>query len=193
MHIGLPLVFALALLGACAPSVAGMSPSDEFMSRLYTYCGQAFEGTIVSDDAADDSWRSETIIADIAECPEDQVRIPLHVGDNRSRTWIITQGEDGILGLRHQHNHEDGSPDALTMYGGLAGPDSTAARQSFPADDATKALFDAQDIPVSKQNVWAIEIRPSDALLAYELKRPERFFRVEFDLSNPVDRPPAPW
>ena len=64
---------------------------------------------------------------------------------------------------------------------------------NFPADDATKALFDAKGIPQSKENTWAIEVRPTHTLFAYEMERPNRFFRVEFDTSKPVATPPAPW
>jgi len=34
-------------------------------------------------------------------------------------------------------------------------------------------------------NVWAIEVEPGH-LFAYELRRPERHFRVEFDLTRPL-------
>jgi hypothetical protein len=30
-------------------------------------------------------------------------------------------------------------------------------------------------------------------VFAYELRRPARFFRVEFDLTRPVAPAPAPW
>jgi hypothetical protein len=35
------------------------------------------------------------------------------------------------------------------------------------------------------ENVWAMEVHPA-RMFAYELRRPGRFFRVEFDLSRPV-------
>ena len=41
-------------------------------------------------------------------------------------------------------------------------------------------------------NVWAVEVIPGRTF-AYELRRPNRFFRVEFDLTKPVAAPPAPW
>ena len=41
-------------------------------------------------------------------------------------------------------------------------------------------------------NVWAIEVYPA-SMFAYELRRPKRYFRVEFDLSRPVAPPPPPW
>ena len=57
---------------------------------------------------------------------------------------------------------------------------------NFPADQSTKDLFDREGIPVSKQNVWAVEVRPT--VFRYEMARPNRFFQVEFDTSAPVKR-----
>ena len=48
------------------------------------------------------------------------------------------------------------------------------------------------DASVSTTNVWAMEHLPGK-LFAYELKRPGRFLRVEFDLSKEVAAPAAPW
>jgi hypothetical protein len=81
----------------------------------------------------------------------------------------------------------------LTQYGGFAATPADALRQEFPADQATKDLFDRENIPVSKSNVWAVEIDASSSLFAYELRRPNRFLRVEFDMSKPVAAPPTPW
>ena len=128
----------------------------------------------------------------VRDCSEDEIRIPLHVGDNRSRTWVIHR-VDGRLALHHDHRHEDGNPDVLTWYGGSSNDQASGSRMNFPADEATRTLFDAEGIPQSKDNVWAVEVRPSHTLFAYELKRPNRFFRVEFDTSKPVETPPAPW
>ncbi len=64
----------------------------------------------------------------------------------------------------------------------------TAARQEFPADAFSKALFEREKIPASVNNVWAMEVHPG-RLFAYELRRPGRFFRVEFDLARPVAPP----
>jgi hypothetical protein len=41
-------------------------------------------------------------------------------------------------------------------------------------------------------NVWAIEVHRK-RIFAYELRRPGRFFRVEFDLASPIASPPPPW
>jgi hypothetical protein len=37
-----------------------------------------------------------------------------------------------------------------------------------------------------------MEVQPGK-LFAYELRRPGRFFRAEFDLTKPVTPPAAPW
>jgi hypothetical protein len=182
--------FAL-IVTACASGPAA-PPVSAFEAALAPLCGKAFEGRIVSTDSQDDLWRAERLVMHVRGCETGLIEIPLHVGDDRSRTWVLMQVGDAWE-LRHDHRHETGEPDALTMYGGFASTPADALRQEFPADEATRALFDAQNIPVSKTNVWAVEIDPSSNIFAYELKRPERFLRVEFDTAAPVAAPPAPW
>tara|TARA_R110000868_G_scaffold141962_2_gene358937 strand:+ start:4168 stop:4746 length:579 start_codon:yes stop_codon:yes gene_type:complete len=188
MHIRTRFLCLLALpLGGCL-----QSPEADFWNSLTLLCGQAFEGEIVSDDAADDAWRAERVVMHMRDCSASEIRIPLAVGDDLSRTWVLTR-DKATMGLHHLHLHEDGSEDALTGYGGIATEDGSGTRQTFPADETTKALFDREGIPVSNANVWAIEVDPSESLFTYELARPGRFFRVEFDTSNPVPPPPQHW
>ncbi|GGC99266.1 hypothetical protein [Aquisalinus flavus] len=183
----LPLLCILLLPACDGQSVA----RSEFMGRLSQLCGKAYEGTIVSTDPQDDDWRAERIIMHVRDCNDDEIRIPLYVGEDASRTWIL-HDEGGRLALRHDHRHEDGTPDAITMYGGAATDDgNSGSRQNFPADEATKEIFDREGIPESKQNIWAIEVRPVSNLFAYEMARPGRYFRIEFDTSTPVDPPAA--
>ena len=127
----------------------------------------------------------------VRDCGADEIRIPFHVGEDRSRAWVVTRTVTGLR-LKHDHRHEDGSEDALTQYGGDTVSHGTAARQEFPADAFSKDLFVRENIPVSTANVWAMEVEPA-RLFAYELRRPDRFFRVEFDLARPVAAPPPPW
>lgn len=181
---------ALAL-GACATAPQAASPQDEFFANLGALCGQAFAGRVVTNDAADAAFASERLVMHVRECSEDAIRVPFHVGADRSRTWVVTRTETGLR-LKHDHRHEDGSEDALTQYGGDTVAGGSTARQEFPADDFSKTLFRANDIPASAENVWAMEVRPGETF-AYELRRPNRFFRVEFDLTAPVEPPPPPW
>lgn len=184
---------ALVFLAACATAPSG-PPDLPFAEGLTAACGKAFEGRVVSQDAADDKWRESRLVVHVRDCQDGVFRIPLSVGEDRSRTWVLSQvAGTGQWELRHVHRHEDGSLDALTGYGGISMSNPAAARQEFPADQPTKDLFDREGIPVSKANVWAVEVRSGRQLLAYELKRPERFFRVELDLSRPVEIPPPHW
>lgn len=182
----------LFCLVALSLTSCGQSPKSQFWDSLALLCGQAFEGEIVSQDADDDAWRAERVVMHVRDCSTSEIRIPLAVGDDRSRTWVFTR-DKGTLGLHHIHLHEDGSEDALSGYGGRAPAAGSGSRQDFPADEATKALFDREGIPVSITNVWASEVRPADAIFAYELSRPGRFFRVEFDTSKLVDPPLPHW
>jgi len=71
------------------------------------------------------------------------------------------------------------------MYGGDTADEGTAERQEFPVDQFSIDQFRAGGGEVSTTNVWAMEVRPGEAFV-YELSRPGRLLRVEFDLGRPV-------
>ena len=183
-------VFSLAACGSVPPPL----PADRFMARLQALCGKAFEGRVVTNDPGDASFAGKTLVMHVRKCREGEVRIPFHVGEDRSRTWIVTRTAAGLR-LKHDHRHENGAPDVLTMYGGDTATAGTDVRQEFPVDAESIALFTRTNRAVSTTNVWAMEAGPSH--FAYELRRPPipggRFFRVEFDLSRSVPAPPPPW
>ena len=185
------LLPAIALLVAgCASIDAPRSPQALFFERLTGLCGKAFEGRIASPPVpADDAFAGKRLVMHVRDCSKDEIRIPFHVGSDRSRTWVVTRTGDSLR-LKHDHRHEDGSADELTLYGGDSVGPGSASRQEFPADAFSRALFERRAIPQSTTNVWAIEVAPA---FAYELRRPGRFFRVEFDLARPVAAPPPPW
>lgn len=165
---------------------------DEYFERLTALCGQgAFGGQLVSNDAVDAGFKTATMIMGPATCEAQTVRIPFAVDEDRSRTWVITRTASGLR-LKHDHRHRDGSEDTLTQYGGDSLQGGSARRHEFPVDAETRALFVQEEIEVSNQNTWAVEIDPGE-LFAYEMSRPERLFRVEFDLRTPVEAPPPPW
>lgn len=178
-------------LASCAHSPGPRGPQDTYFDRLSSLCGKAFEGRIASPPvAADASFAGKKLLMHVRECTADTIRIPFHVGEDRSRTWVITRTATGLR-LKHDHRHEDGSEDVQTQYGGDTLTSGSASRQEFPADAYSKDLFIRGKIPQSATNVWAMEVTPS--LFAYELRRPSRFFRVDFDLTRPVAPPPPPW
>lgn len=185
------LIAALSALALSACATAPPSPQDAFFDHLSALCGQAFAGRVTTTDAADAAMASEVLVMHVRECSADEIRVPFHVGGNRSRTWVITRTSDGLR-LKHDHRHEDGSEDVLTQYGGDTIAPGSGSRQEFPADAYSKQLFLANGAAVSIDNVWAMEITPGQAFV-YELRRPNRHFRVAFDLTAPIMPPPPPW
>lgn len=184
-----PLV-ALLAAGCATPSEAPV-PADAFFDRLSALCGKAFEGRIASPPVeADAAFAGKRLVMHVRRCGAAEIRIPFHAGGDRSRTWVVSRTAAGVR-LKHDHRHADGSEDRLTQYGGDSAGPGSARRQDFPADEFSKSLFMAKKIPASTANVWAIEL--DSTIFAYELRRPGRFFRVEFDLSRPVAAPPPPW
>ncbi len=183
------MIGAAALLAAC--STSEKNPQDAFFANLSQLCGQSFEGAVISDEEADADWRKETLTIQVKDCSGSEIRIPLHVGENRSRTWVISK-TDGGLRLKHDHRHEDGSPDIVSQYGGDTQSKGTSYSQSFPVDEFSKKLFKLEGLDVSVTNVWALTIEPHETL-TYKLSRPGRLFEAQFDLTKAVPAPPPAW
>lgn len=186
---------ALCLLSACAsvPS-SSAAPVDDFLAALRKHCGQAFAGRVLTDmpASANSPFKDKLLVMHVRECGPDTIRVPFHVGDDRSRTWVLTRTVNGLR-LKHDHRHEDGASDKVTMYGGDTAAPGTAQRQAFPVDAGSIGSFRANGLTASVENTWAMEIVPGRRFL-YELSRPNgRLFQVEFDLSAPVPAPPPPW
>ena len=174
--------------------VACSAPDDQradFLGSLQPLCGNSYTGQVVSTQEVDAAWRAEALRLGPVACGANEVRLPLAVGADTSRTWIVRMSGSG-LSLRHQHLHADGEQDAVSMYGGFAAEGGTATRQDFPADEWTRTLFVDNDLPNSVANTWTLEIVPGETL-TYRLSRPEsvdgRDFRAEFDLAQPLSNP----
>ena len=174
-----------ASLSACATAPAPAPQQDAFMASLNALCGQRFEGRVVTTDAADADFARSRLIMHVRDCSADEVRIPFHVGDDHSRTWVINRNDDGGLTLKHDHRDAEGNPDGLHWYGGDTTSVGTANRQEFPVDAFSIELFNAGNAAVSTTNVWAVEVHPG-RIYAYELRRANRHLRVEFDLTQPL-------
>jgi hypothetical protein len=186
----LAVVLGLGLSMARATQVPA-TPQSRFFAALQGLCGRAFEGRVVTSDVADRAMAGQRLVMHVRACDGDTIRIPFHVGADRSRTWVLSRTATGLR-LKHDHRHEDGSEDRLTQYGGDTALPGTAARQEFPVDSFSRDLFTRENRAVSNTNVWAVEVHPG-RMFAYELRRQGRHFRVEFDLARPVDAPPPPW
>lgn len=183
------------LLAATLPAAEPSAAATDFIETLRPLCGQAFEGEVITDTPATpgpNPFAARPIVMHLRECGEDTVRIPLHLGEDRSRTWVITRTATGLR-LKHDHRHPDGEPDTLTLYGGNSAPGADAKRVDFPADAESQALFQREGRSVSMQNTWTLEHRVGESF-HYRLQRPEgRRFELRFDLRRPVTPPLPPW
>ncbi|CAN5772936.1 hypothetical protein BH23GEM6_BH23GEM6_20890 [soil metagenome] len=199
LNRALPILVALLIAPACAAGTqqvaesdrpaTGMQPTvenpqDVFFAHLASLCGRAFRGEALLASGA--GFEGEMIMH-VRRCEENEIQIPLHVGENRSRTWIITRTAQGLR-LKHDHRVEDGTDDPVTQYGGDTADRGTATRQSFPAD-----AFTAELLPEAATNVWTITLTPGERLHYHLTRHDEPRATFEFDLTDEVTPPPAPW
>jgi len=180
---------AMASLVMEAPLVS-IDSHNSYFNNIKQHCGKAFTGVVTEDNSNSDSFANKKLIMHVRKCTDSELQIPFHVGDDASRTWIITKTGSG-LSLKHDHRHEDGTNDISTMYGGHTTDAGWSTVQSFPADQYSKELFVQQGIPQSIGNTWQIYIYPRK--FTYRLIREGREFRVDFDLTKSVSTPAAPW
>lgn len=169
---------------AAATAEAPATAQDAFFANLTALCGQRFEGKVVTNEAADSDFAGKRLLMHVRDCSADEIRIPFWVGEDRSRTWVVTRTDSGLR-LKHDHRQPDGKTDPLHWYGGDTANEGTAERQEFPVDQESIDLFNANDASVSTTNVWAMEVHP-DKTFTYELRRPNRHFQVDFDLTKPI-------
>jgi hypothetical protein len=176
------------LLTACGADGAPAPEQEEFWAALRAHCGNAYAGQL-SDATA---YYRERVAGDAVlhflECDDDRIHIPFHMGENRSRNWILTRA-GGTIRLKHDHRHADGTEEEISQYGGDAPRPGLPTRQIFPADEHT-----ARILPERADNFWFFDF-VNDSTLHYGVHWPTagHSIRFEFDLSRPVPPPPRPW
>lgn len=154
-----------------------------FLNTLRTLCGAEYTGEVTFTNDPDSEFVGKELKMIVDTCETNLVRIPFHVGENTSRTWMLTYTEEDGLLLKHDHRHPDGTPEDLTMYGGYATDGGSPYRQHFPADDETAAM-----LPEASTNVWTMEIDREEMKFIYNLTRNDApRFRAEFDMSASWD------
>ncbi|GJM11339.1 MAG: hypothetical protein DHS20C11_36150 [Lysobacteraceae bacterium] len=162
----LSLARPLAFLLAMSATVSLHAEPTTFFERMASFCGMTFSGHEVPVGGNPARFEGQVMTATVASCEPNELRMPFVIGDDHSRTWVLTQSDDGALTLKHDHRHEDGTPDEVTNYGGTAKQPGNSWQVSFPAD-----AFTAELIPEAAGNVWTLILDPKTGGLTYDLKR----------------------
>jgi hypothetical protein len=154
--------------------------NDIFFERFKEMEGKKFAGHQVYIREDMESWADLELVMHVREYHHNVVLIPFRVGENTSRTWMLYREADGRLRFRHDHRHEDGSPEDLTLYGGYTAPGSDGFKQIFPADDYTCNMLQA-----ICDNEWTVMFSEELAAFTYILKKAgELIFQADFDLTE---------
>ena len=168
------------LLASLLPSSVHAQLKPTIFDTFHALCGSTFIGEMTYPKAGNDDFRGKLLVAKIESCTEENISIPFHVGDDKSRTWILSHTEQGLL-FKHDHRHEDGSEDEISNYGGYAANKEkssngafdtqlsikkNALTKSFSADEFTQQL-----IPAAATNVWSFTFNESLDQLTYHLER----------------------
>ena len=159
-----------------------------FWNELQKLKGKAFEGTITAGPKNDTAFAGKKLVMHVRKSTKNKIYIPFFVGNDSSRTWILTKDATGIL-LKHDHRHKDGSSDKVTMYGGKTSNTGSKNRQLFPADQETTNL-----LPTAIGNIWWIDLVPGE-YFTYNLRRvnSDLLFSIKFDLKREIPTPGKPW
>jgi len=164
---------------------------EVFWNNLKKHCDQAFAGGLVKEPPGDKMLTgTELLIAHFRECSEDTIKVPFHieiedVDDwDRSRTWFFIRHENR-LELRHDHRKRDGSEDENNWYGGFTEEPGTENMQEF--------IYYGREDPEGKRLGWRIKFYPDERYTYGTIRGDEYTWRVDFDLTEDIDAPPAPW
>lgn len=174
LSITCSLLFASNLLFA--------QTDQAFFNNLKVLEGKTFYGKAIympDTTNVNDFWGKELKFT-VNQAKKSVLRMPFQVGENKSRTWVLTKTKNGVQ-LKHDHRHDDGSPDSITNYGGDSDLKiSTALAQYFPADAFTSKL-----IPAASTNRWTMSFSPDKKKFYYILERNNILrFKAEFNLEN---------
>ena len=155
-----------------------VSAEEAFFQNISERCVDTYFGDSVFPDDPEHELYGAKLQMTIESCTEDEIRIPFQVNDDKSRTWILTLSDEGLL-FKHDHRHEDGTPDEITNYGGWAADGGSPTMMSFPADSDTADL-----LPEAVTNMWTMELDLTNNQFTYFLERHSQpRYRAVFSLN----------
>ncbi len=160
--------------------------NQKFWKNFSAHCNKTFEGRITSEVVPKD-FKDQQLVMHVLDCNSKQILVPFNVGENRSRTWLFSLKED-LITLKHDHRHEDGSKDEITMYGGTTPNSGFETIAVFPADQETM-----DRIPYAGTNLWWVTL--NETHFTYNLIRVGNTspITVSFDLTKPIETPLKSW
>ena len=169
---------------------AQQEAQQAFWENLALHCGKAYEGSLgKATEGFDLLEGDERVVVHFRSCSDFEMRLPFHIeqetgSSDRSRTWVFFNHGDSGLELRHDHREPDGREEEETWYGGHAieGGENWQ-RFEYPPRTRELGMFMG----------WRVEIHPGNRFLYGTMRGEEWTFRVDFDLTRPVDPPPPPW
>lgn len=174
------LILTLSLFLNPIISESEVNDVGQFFENLTEFCGDSYYGEVVYPDTPPDGFEGQ-LIAHFNDCGDDYMNIPFHVGENESRTWMLTKSHNSIL-FKHDHRYPDGTPEELTNYGGWNDGRGSDLIQFFPADNETIAMRDGL-----RSHIWVMEISEDHSTFSYSLYLyNDLYFQADFDLTNPI-------
>ncbi len=179
------LILSTLLLFSFNTFAQEKSGAQQFWQLIKQHGDKAFQGEVTEGMTND--FKNGPLVMHVKFFNDSVIKIPFFVGDDKSRTWVLTLKDDRIS-LKHDHRNPDGSEDEVTQYGGITTNSGKANLQFFPADQQTNEL-----IPLAGTNIWWITIDKD--YFTYNRRRlgTDRMLTVKFDLSKTVNPPSAPW
>lgn len=195
------ILFGVVSLAACTestdqsaskPSYDLTEPHVQFFHALRQLCGNAYSGQriVARNDEREMLSGNEKLVVHFRECSDAQLLVPFHIEQpeenswDRSRTWVYTLFSDH-LSLSHDHRLESGEHDPNTGYGGLTVAPGSAKQQLF--------IFTERTGEKGEILGWRVEIVPGKRYSYGTMADGHWTWRVDFDLSQKIAPPPAPW
>lgn len=160
--------------------IGAAQAQDPFLKNFEAHKGNKYAGKVIFPKTPRPPFDQDMYML-VRDVSENAVNVPFVVGTDKSRIWMLSMNEGKLL-LKHDHRHEDGTPDAVTNYGGWATTSDDPSHRAFPADEFTGEL-----LPAAKTNEWKMFFDEKENTFNYQLYRDGRLlFHAAFDLSKTI-------
>lgn len=170
---------SILLLALCSANAIAAGNHQRFFNNISALCGQTLSGKVLVNQPADPFWNGKTLRLAIGQCSHSDVVMVLSTGDRKPLMLTLRQRADSLQ-LEHRYLLPDGSEGKLSRFGGRTQGPGSPARQQFPADAMSKALFMDNNMKDATFNVWEISLEGGQ--LHYRLDRSGRHFDAAFTL-----------